>query len=95
MLAFPGGEYFVGGRCGDGGLSGSKKFAADEPGYCGLRGAFGDADGFGELLVTDGDGGGAALLLRIEPDVDEEGGGASVVGDEIAQENISDVGIEA
>jgi hypothetical protein len=90
----PGGEDFVGGGCGDGGLGGGEEFAADEPGYGGLGGAFGDADGFGQLLIADGDGGGATLLLCREPDVHEEAGGAPVVADKIAEEDVGDVGVE-
>jgi hypothetical protein len=103
-LAFPGGEDFVGGRGSDGGFCGGEEFAADEPGDGGLRGAFGDADGFGKVLIADGDGGGETLLgifvllrfllLRGEPDVDEEAGGTAVVADEVAEENVGDVGVE-
>jgi hypothetical protein len=103
-LTFPGGEDFVAGRGGYRGLGCREKFAADEPGYGGLSGAFGDADGFGELPIADGDGGGSVLLgifllsifllLRGEPEVDEEASGASVVADEVAEEDIGDVGIE-
>ena len=107
--ALPGGEDFVGGRGGCGGFGRGEEFAADEPTYGRLRGAFGDADGFGELLIADGDGGGAALLgiflllgflllhlllLRGEPEIDEEAGGAAVVADEVAEENVGYVGIE-
>jgi hypothetical protein len=112
--ASPGCEDFVGGCGGDGGFGDGEEFAADEPGDGRLCGAFGDADGFGELLIADGDGGGAALLgifllgiflpgifllgifllLRGEPDVDEKAGGAAVVADEVAQEDVGDVGVE-
>jgi hypothetical protein len=92
--AFPGCEDFVLGCGGDGGFGGGEELAADEPGDGGLRGAFGDADGFGEFLIGDADGGGAALLLGGEPDVDEKAGGAAVVADEVAQEDVGDVGIE-
>jgi hypothetical protein len=34
-------------------------------------------------------------LLSIEPEVDQEGGGAAVVTDEIGQEHTDDVGVEA
>ena len=34
------------------------------------------------------------LLLRGEPEIDEEGGGAAIVADEVAQEDVGDVGIE-
>lgn len=83
-------EDFVGGGCGDCGFGDGKELAADEPAYGGLSGAFGDADGFGELLIANGDRGGGALLgifllLGGEPDVDEEAGGTAVVADEIAQ----------
>ena len=44
--ASPRGEDFISGRCGDGGFGGGEKFAADEPTYGGLSGAFRDADGF-------------------------------------------------
>jgi hypothetical protein len=105
----PGCEDFVGGGRGDGGFGGGEEFAADEPRYGRLRGAFGDADGFGEVLIADGDGGGAALLkmfllgifllstfllLRGEPDVDEEAGGAAVVANEVAEKDVGDVGVE-
>jgi hypothetical protein len=102
--AFPGCQDFVGGCGGDVGFGDGEEFAADEPGDGRLCGAFGDADGFGELLIADGDGGGAALLgifllgifllLRGEPDVDEKAGGAAVVADEVAQEDVRDVGVE-
>jgi hypothetical protein len=97
--ASPGREDFVGGCGGDGGFGDGEELAPDEPAYGGLGGAFGDAYGFGELLIADRDGGGAALLgifllLRGEPDVDEKAGGAAVVADEIAQEDVGDVGIE-
>jgi len=94
IIALPGSEDFVSGGCSYGGLGCREKFAANKPAYGGLRGAFGDADGFGEILVADGDGGGAALLLCREPNVDEEAGGAAIVADEIAEEDIGDVGVE-
>ena len=100
----PGGEDFVGGRGGYGGLGCREKFAADEPGDGGLGRTFGDAGGFGELLIADGDCGGTALLgrflllrlllLRGEPEIDKEAGGAAVVADEVAEENVGDVGVE-
>jgi hypothetical protein len=90
----PRGEDFVRRGGGDGGFGGGEEFAPDEPGYGGLCGAFGDADGFGEILIADGDGAGVALLLGCEPDVDEEAGGAAVVADEVGQEDVGDVGIE-
>jgi hypothetical protein len=37
---------------------------------------------------------GIFLLLGAEPDVDEEAGGAAVVADEVAEEDVGDVGIE-
>jgi hypothetical protein len=92
--ASPRGEDFIGGRGGDGGFGGGEEFAADEPTYGGLGRAFGDTDGFGELLVADGDGRGPTLLLRGEPDVDEEAGGAAVVANEIAEKDVGDVGVE-
>jgi hypothetical protein len=87
-------EDFVLGCSGDGGFGDGEEFAADEPAYGRLCGAFGDADGFGELLIADADRGGAALLLGGEPDVDEKAGGAAVVADEVAQEDVGDVGVE-
>jgi hypothetical protein len=92
--ASPGCEDFVLRGSSDGGFGGGEELAADEPAYRRLRGAFRDADRFGELLIADADGGVAALLLAGKPDVDEEAGGAAVVADEVAQENVSDVGIE-
>ncbi len=64
-----------------------------------MRRALGDADGFGEFLIADADGGGAALLgifllLRREPEIDEKAGGTAIVADEVAHENVGDVGIE-
>ena len=100
----PGCEDFVFGCRGDRGFGGGEEFAADEPRYGRLSGAFGDANGFGEVLIADGDMGGAALrgiflllyflLLRSEPDVDEKAGGTAVVADEIAEKDIGDVGVE-
>src|SRR5215469_6925834 len=92
--ASPWREHFVDGGCGDCGFVDGEKLTADEPADGGLRGAFGDADGLGEVLVADLDGGATALLLGGEPDVDEEAGGAAVMTDEIAQEDFGDVGIE-
>jgi hypothetical protein len=109
VSALPGGEDFIGGRRGYRCFGGGEEFAADEPAYGRLSGAFGDADGFGEFLIADGDGGGSALLgifllLRFlllyfllfggEPDVDEEAGGTAVVADEVAEEDVGDVGVE-
>lgn len=37
---------------------------------------------------------GVFLLLRGEPEVDEEGGGAAIVADEVAEEDVGEVGIE-
>ena len=51
----PGREDFVGGGRGDGGFGGGEEFAANEPCHGRLRGTFGDADGFGEVLIADGD----------------------------------------
>jgi hypothetical protein len=90
----PGCEDFVLGCGGDGGFGCGEEFAADEPAYGGLRGTFRDANGFGELLIADADGGGAALLLASEPDVDEKAGRTAVVADEVAHEDVGDVGVE-
>jgi hypothetical protein len=92
--ASPGCKDFVLGCRGDCAFGDCEEFAADKPGDGGLGGAFGDADGFGEILIADGDGGAASLLLRGEPDVDEEAGGAAVMADEVAQEDVGDVGIK-
>ena len=94
FATFPWREDFVDRGCGDGGFVDSEKLAADEPAYRGLRGAFGDADGFGEVLVADLDGGASPLLLGGEPDVDEKAGGSAVVADEIAEKNVGDVWVE-
>ena len=90
----PGCKGFVGGCGGDCGFCDGEQFAADEPADGGLRGAFGDADGLGEILIADSDRRVAALLFGDEPDVDEEAGRAAVVADEIAQEDVGNVGIE-
>ena len=37
---------------------------------------------------------GLLLLLRGEPEVDEEGSGAAIVADEVAEEDVGEVGIE-
>jgi hypothetical protein len=90
----PGCEGFVLGCGGDGGLADREEFAADEPGYGGLRGALRDADGFGEVLIADADRRGAALLFACEPEIDEETGGAAIVTYEVAHEDVGDIGIE-
>ena len=70
------------------------ELAADQPAYGRLRGTLGDADGFGEILITDGDGRVAALLLAGKPEVDEKARRAAIVSDEVAQENVGDIRVE-
>ena len=82
------------GCCGNGGLGGDEELAADQPAYGRLRGTLGDADGFGEILITDGDGRVAALLLAGKPEVDEKARRAAIVADEVAQENVGDIRVE-
>ena len=92
--ASPGCEDFVGWRCGDCGFGDCEEFAADEPGYRGLRGAFGDADGFGELLIADLDVGATLIGFGGEPEIDEKARGAAVVSGEVAHKDVGYVGIE-
>jgi len=97
--AFPGREDFVLWCSGDGGFAGGEELAADQPAYCRLGGTLRDADGFGEILITDNDAGAALLLgrfllLRGKPEVDEKARWAAIVADEIAQENVGDVRVK-
>jgi hypothetical protein len=95
LTTLPGRENFVLRGCGNGGLGDGEEFAADEPGDGRLCSALGDTDRFGEILVRDGDGiVGLILLLGREPEVDEEGGGAAVVTDEITHEDAGEIRIE-
>ena len=90
----PRGLGFVLGSGGNGLAGDGEEFAAQEPADAGLRGAFGDADIFGEFAVADGDGATAALLFGGDPEIDEEAGGAAVAADEIAEECVDNVVVE-
>jgi hypothetical protein len=90
----PRSEDAVGGCRGHAGARCFEQLAAKQPADGGLSRAAGDADGFGEVLIADLNGGIATLLLRRDPEIDEECDGAFVMPDEVPHENVRYVIVE-
>jgi hypothetical protein len=59
-----------------------------------LRRTARNSDGLSELLIADLNGGITTLLLRCEPEIDEECDGALVMPDEVSHEDVRYVIVE-